>query len=112
MALLGVILAKAFEPPSTRDFVFDYIVGPVKIFGIEFGLNYIMILLFIAVTATLLFFYVAFRKPQIVPSKYQTLVEAGVEFVRTQVVMQMIGPEGMPFLAFLSTLFFFIFFGN
>jgi F-type H+-transporting ATPase subunit a len=111
-AFLGVILAKAFEPPSTRDFVFDYILGPVKIFGIEFGLNYIMILLFVAVTATILFFYVAFRRPQIVPSKYQTLVEAGVEFVRTQVVMQMIGPEGMPFLAFLSTLFFFIFFGN
>src|SRR5438445_5570108 len=102
----GVILAKAFEPPSTRDFVFDYIVGPVKIFGIEFGLNYIMILLIIALSATLLFFYAAFRKPQIIPGKFQVLVEAAVEFIHTQVVMQMIGPEGLPFLAFLSALFF------
>jgi F-type H+-transporting ATPase subunit a len=39
-------------------------------------------------------------------------MESGVEFVRNQVVMQMIGPEGLPFLAFLSTLFFFIFLGN
>lgn len=109
---LGVILAKAFEPPSTRDFVFDYIVGPVKIFGVEFGLNYIMILLLVTVAAMLLFFYVAFRKPQIVPGKFQVLVESAVEFVRTQVVLQMIGPGGLPFLAFLSTLFFFIFFGN
>jgi F-type H+-transporting ATPase subunit a len=36
----------------------------------------------------------------------------GVEFVRNQILIQMIGPEGMGFLAFLSTLFFFIFFGN
>jgi F-type H+-transporting ATPase subunit a len=112
IALLGAVLAKAFEPPSTRDFVFDYIVGPVKIFGIEFGLNYIMILVIIAVSATLLFFYAAFRNPKIIPGKFQVLVEAAVEFVRVQVVTQMIGPEGLPFLAFLSTLFFFIFFGN
>ena len=112
ISFLGVILAKAFEPPSTRDFVFDYILGPVKIFGIEFGLNYIMILLFIAFSATLLVFYVAFRKPQIVPGKFQLLMESAVEFVRIQVVVQMIGPEGLPFLAFLSALFFFIFFGN
>jgi F-type H+-transporting ATPase subunit a len=109
---LGLILAKAFEPPSTRDFVFDYILGPVKVFGIEFGLNYIMILLFIAFSATLLVFYVAFRKPQIVPGKFQLLMESAVEFVRIQVVVQMIGPEGLPFLAFLSALFFFIFLGN
>jgi F-type H+-transporting ATPase subunit a len=109
---LGVMLAKAFEPPSTRDFVFDYLVGPVKIFGIEFGLNYIMILLIIALSATLLVFYLAFRRPQVVPSKFQTLMESALEFVRTQIVIQMIGPQGLPFLAFLSTLFFFILFGN
>src|SRR5205823_13061308 len=56
--------------------------------------------------------YLAFRKPTIVPGKFQVLMEGAVEFVRTQVVIQMIGPEGLPFLAFLSTLFFFIFFGN
>jgi F-type H+-transporting ATPase subunit a len=112
ISFLGVILAKAFEPPSTRDFVFDYVLGPVKIFGIEFGLNYIMILLLIAFSATLLVFYVAFRKPQIVPGKFQLLMESAVEFVRIQVVVQMIGPEGLPFLAFLSALFFFILFGN
>jgi F-type H+-transporting ATPase subunit a len=35
-----------------------------------------------------------------------------VEFVRNQIVVQMIGPEGMPFLALLATFFFFVFFGN
>jgi F-type H+-transporting ATPase subunit a len=108
LALLGI----PFHPPSTEDFVFDYVIGPIKIFGIEFGLNYIMILLLIAVSAFVLMFLVAFRKPRIVPGKFQSLMESGIEFVRNQVVMQMIGPEGLPFLAFLSTLFFFIFLGN
>jgi F-type H+-transporting ATPase subunit a len=101
-----------FEPPSTTDFVFDFLVGPVEIFGIEFGLNYIMILLIIAFSATILTFYLAFRKPQIVPGKFQLVMESGLEFVRNQIVIQMIGPDGLPFLAFLATLFFFIFFGN
>ncbi|MGH2555830.1 MAG: F0F1 ATP synthase subunit A [Actinomycetota bacterium] len=106
------LLAVPFHPPSTEDFVFDYVIGPVKIFGIEFGLNYIMILLLITVSTFFLMFLVAFRKPRIVPGKFQSLMEAGIEFVRNQVVMQMIGPQGLPFLAFLSTLFFFIFIGN
>lgn len=106
------LLAVPFHPPSTEDFVFDYLIGPVKIFGIEFGLNYIMILLLITVSTFFLMFLVAFRNPRIVPGKFQSLMEAGIEFVRNQVVMQMIGPQGLPFLAFLSTLFFFIFIGN
>ena len=106
------LLAVPFHPPSTEDFVFDYILGPVKIFGVEFGLNYIMILLLITITTFFLMFFVAFRKPRMVPGTFQSLMEAGIEFVRNQVVMQMIGPQGLPFLAFLSTLFFFIFLGN
>jgi F-type H+-transporting ATPase subunit a len=40
------------------------------------------------------------------------LMETGIAFVREQIAMQMIGPEGLPFLPFLATLFFFIFLGN
>jgi F-type H+-transporting ATPase subunit a len=39
-------------------------------------------------------------------------METGMEFVRQQVVMQMIGPDGLKYLALLSTFFFFIFLGN
>ena len=106
------ILGVPFHPPSTEEFLFDYIVGPWEVFGIEFGLNYIMILLLAAVAAFVLLFYLAFRDPKVVPGKFQSIMESGVEFVRNQIVMQMIGPQGLPFLPLLATFFFFIFLGN
>jgi len=110
--ITGGVLAKAFEPPTTKDFVWDPWFGPVKILGIEFSFTFIHLLLLIAFLTTVLFFVAAFRRPKVVPGKFQSLAEMGVEFVREQILLQMIGPEGMAFLPFLATLFFFIFFGN
>jgi F-type H+-transporting ATPase subunit a len=104
---LPAILAVAFEKPSTHDFVWSCYVGH----GYT-CFNFIMLLLVISVVAFLLMFYTAFRNPQIVPGKWQAAMEGGVQFVREQVVMQMIGPQGIPFLAFLATLFFWIVLGN
>ena len=112
MSIPSPVLAVPFHPPSTEDFVFDFRVGPVEVLGIKIGLNYIMILLILAFTAFVLFFLLAFRRPQMIPGKFQSLAEMLVEFVRNQIVIQMIGPEGLPFMALLATLFFFIFFGN
>ena len=47
-----------------------------------------------------------------VPGKFQAAVESGLDFVRQEIVHQMIGSEGMRFMPFLATLFFFIFLGN
>jgi F-type H+-transporting ATPase subunit a len=107
-----VLIASAFEKPTTKDFVWDCWGGSVKIGGIDFCFNFIFFLLLVAVSATILFFVAGLRKPEIVPGKFQSLVEMAVEFVRNQIVVQMIGPEGMPFLALLATFFFFVFFGN
>jgi F-type H+-transporting ATPase subunit a len=69
-------------------------------------------LLTLAFVIFILLFIFAFRKPKVVPGKFQTFMESGIDFVREQVVLQMIGPDGLPFLPFLATLFFFIFIGN
>jgi F-type H+-transporting ATPase subunit a len=111
-ALLPPILGVPFEKPTTHDFVWPCWGPPIKIGGVEFCYNFIFFLLTIAFAATILFFYFAFRKPKIVPGKLQAAAETGVEFVRNQIIMQMIGPEGIRFLPYLMTLFFFIFFGN
>jgi F-type H+-transporting ATPase subunit a len=108
LALLGV----AFEKPTTKDFVWDCWSGSIRVGGISFCFNFIFFLLLIAFSATILFFVAGLRKPKIVPGKFQSLVEMGVEFVRNQIVVQMIGPDGMRFLPFLATLFFFILMGN
>jgi F-type H+-transporting ATPase subunit a len=106
------ILGVAFEKPTTKDFVWPCWGGSTKIGGITFCFNFIFLLLTITVVTFILLFVLAFRKPKIVPGKFQLLMEAGVEFVRQQVLLQMIGPEGLPFLGLLATLFFFIFLGN
>ncbi|MCA1727618.1 MAG: F0F1 ATP synthase subunit A [Actinobacteria bacterium] len=102
----------AFEPPTTKDFVFDPWFGPVDVFGVELEFNFITFLALLAVAITVAFFWFGLRKPQVVPGKFQAVVETGIEFVREQIQMSMIGPEGARFLPLLLTLFFLIFFGN
>ena len=106
MTALG-ILGFAFEKPTTKDFVWPCMIGKG-----EFCFNFIMLLLLIAFAATILFFVTGLRNPKVVPGRFQNLVEYGLDFVRTQIGQQMIGPRAEPFMPFLATLFFFIFFGN
>jgi F-type H+-transporting ATPase subunit a len=108
---VAAILAAPFEKPTTKDFVWDCY-SSFDLFGVHFCVNFIYLLLGIAFAAFIVMFVVAFRRPRVVPGKFQALMESGIEFVRDQVMMQMIGPEGLPFLPFLATLFFFIFLGN
>ena len=42
----------------------------------------------------------------------QNIAESSVDFVRNQVIMQTMGADGLGYLPFLATLFFFIFFSN
>jgi F-type H+-transporting ATPase subunit a len=111
LAWLPMFLGVPFEKPTTHDFVWPCWVS-TKIGGFTLCYNFIIFLLTIAVVAFILLFVLALRKPRMVPGKFQLIVESGMELVRTQIMMQMIGPEGVPFLPFLATLFFFIFLGN
>jgi F-type H+-transporting ATPase subunit a len=52
------------------------------------------------------------RKKQMVPKGAQNLAESSVNFLQEGVIMQTVGPDGMKYLPFLATLFFFILFGN
>ncbi len=112
MTSLIATLAVAFEKPTTKDFVWDCWSGSIRIGGIGFCFNFISLLLLIAFSATILFFFAGLRRPRIVPGKFQSLVEMAIEFVRNQIVVQMIGPDGMRFLPLLATFFFFILMGN
>ena len=42
----------------------------------------------------------------------QNTAESGVDFVRNQIIMQTMGPDGLGYLPYLTALFFFIFFSN
>jgi F-type H+-transporting ATPase subunit a len=107
-AILG---AAKFHPPTTKDFLFDCYFS-FHVFGIEFCFNFIIALVTASVLIYLLLFFLAFRKARTVPGKLQSLMELGVEFVREQIAMPMLGPAADRFLALLVTFFFFIFFMN
>jgi F-type H+-transporting ATPase subunit a len=112
LAALPAILAVPFEKPTTKDFVWPCWGPSVNLFGVSFCFNFIFFLLLLTFIVYILLFYFAFRDPKIIPGKFQLVMESGVEFIREQVTLQMIGPQGLPFLPFLATLFFFIFLGN
>jgi len=79
---------------------------------IAFGLNKVGLIYIFATVATLSIFLIGGSKKQMVPRGIQNIAESGVEFVREQVIMQTIGPDGLAFLPVLTTMFFFIFFSN
>jgi F-type H+-transporting ATPase subunit a len=70
----------------------------------------VLVLFTAAVVAAL--FLIGFRNPQIVPRGLQNVLEMGIDFIRNQIILEVIGPEGLRFLPYLTTLFFFVFFCN
>jgi F-type H+-transporting ATPase subunit a len=106
------ILAAVFEPPSTKGFVFRCVGPGLNFLGADLCFNFIIGLVLAAFIAFVLLFYLAFRAPTVVPGKLQSVMEAGIAFVREQVALPMLGHEADRFLPFLCTLFFFILLGN
>lgn len=109
--MISGILAAEFHPPTTKDFVFDCYFS-FHLFGIEFCFNFIIALVTASVLIYLVLFLLAFRKPRTVPGKLQSLMEMGLEFVREQIALPMLGPAADRYLPLLVTFFFFILFMN
>jgi F-type H+-transporting ATPase subunit a len=76
------------------------------------GFNKVAAIYLFATFATLLLFIVAGSRKQMVPRGVQNIAESSVDFVRNQIIMQTIGPDGMGYMPLLATMFFFIFFSN
>jgi len=73
--------------------------------------NYTVFLL-IALVLCLVFFLVASRRMKLVPSGMGNLAEAGVEFVRNSIVLDVMGHEGAKYAPFVITTFFAVLFNN
>jgi F-type H+-transporting ATPase subunit a len=106
------ILAVVFEPPSTKDFVFACWGPSLRIAGFAFCFNFIILLVTLTTLIVLALFFLAFRKPKIVPGRLQSAMEVGIEFVRENIAIPMLGPDADTFMPLLTTFFFFILIGN
>jgi F-type H+-transporting ATPase subunit a len=105
-----VLAADVPFPPSVEDF---YLPSIVPWGGHEsYWFTKITLLLWLSVALLIIFFLVASRKPQLVPTKKQWIAESLYGFVRNNISVDMIGKEGVRFAPYLATLFSFIFIMN
>lgn len=84
-------------------FVFDAIFGQV---------NRTVILTFLAALIVVGLLFFAYRKPRLVPSKFQAAIDGLTGFVRDEVSIGIIGPEGIKYFPYLLSIFLFILVGN
>ena len=92
-----------YPAPSINDFYFK----PIFSIGV-FHFTKPMLLAIVSSALVVTFFFVAFRKPKIVPRGTQNLGEMGVLFVRDQILRPQLGKEGDKYLPFLVSIFFFV----
>lgn len=93
-----------FHAPGIEEFL-----GLPALFfeGTPFEINRIILVRLIAVAIMLLLFYIGLRKARRVPGRGQSIAELAIDFVRVQIVEQLLGEKlGQRFLPLLAAMFF------
>jgi F-type H+-transporting ATPase subunit a len=101
-----VLAADVPFPPSVEDFYLPSILPWGE--HDNYWFTKITALLWVTVALIIIFFLVTYRKPQLVPTKKQWLAESLYGFVRNNIAIEMIGPRGVSFAPYLTTLFSFV----
>ncbi len=99
-----------FSPPSIAEFfppkLFEF--GPDFLGQPLFAMTRINLIMIIMTVALLTFFYFAFRKPAVVPTKIQSLGEIFLDFVRVHISEEVLGHQAKRFNLLLTTMFFMV----
>jgi F-type H+-transporting ATPase subunit a len=105
-----VLAADVPFPPSVEDFYLPSILpwGEHN----NYWFTKVTALVWLTVALIIVFFLVTYRKPKLVPTKKQWLAESIYGFVRNNIAVEMIGPRGVAFAPYLTTLFLFILLNN
>jgi F-type H+-transporting ATPase subunit a len=92
-----------FPAPGLQDFKFDtmFTIGAWHVTKPE-------VLAILCALAVIVFFWVAFKKPQLIPGRMQSLGEMAILGVRDQIVRPQLGRKGDKYLAYMSAMFFWI----
>ena len=98
-----------FHGPSILEFFPD----PIAFEGTPFEINRIILVRWVAVIALLLVFWLGTRRMKVVPGRFQSLVEMGLDLVRVNIADDLLGKkDGRRFLPILTTIFFLVLFMN
>jgi F-type H+-transporting ATPase subunit a len=96
-----------YPAPGIEDFYFK----PLFTIG-SYQFTKPILLMLLSAAIVLVVFWLAFRKPKLVPRGIQNVGELGVLTVRDQILRPQLGSKGDRYLPFLVTLFFFIWLMN
>lgn len=80
-----------------------------NIFG---QVNRTIMLMFLAAIIVVALLFFGLRKPRLAPSKFQLAIEQVVGFVKDEISLGIIGPEGVKYFPYLLAIFMFILVGN
>src|SRR5689334_14736403 len=100
--MLRTVASEVPWPPSVEEFFPPAIAGP------DHWFTKFTLFLWVSVALILIFFLVAYCKPQLVPTRTQWLAESVYGFVRDGIAKDMIGSRGVAFAPYLPTLFVFV----
>ncbi|MDT0179637.1 F0F1 ATP synthase subunit A [Microbacterium sp. ARD31] len=100
--------APEFKGPSISEFF------PETLFQIGFlEVNRIHLIQFLSTIAIVLIFWLGTRRMTVVPGRFQSVVEMGLDFVRVNIAEDLLGKkDGRRFLPILTTIFFMVLFMN
>ncbi|MDJ1113039.1 F0F1 ATP synthase subunit A [Microbacterium dauci] len=100
--------APEFHGPSISEFF------PEAVFQIgDLVINRIHLIQFLATIAIVLIFWLGTRRMTVVPGRFQSIVEMGLDFVRVNIAEDLLGKkDGKRFLPILTTIFFMVLFMN
>jgi F-type H+-transporting ATPase subunit a len=92
-----------FPAPGLQDFDFQtlFTIGAWHVTKPE-------VLAILAALVVIVFFWVAFAKPKMIPGKTQSLGEMAIVAVRDQIIRPQLGSKGDKYLAYISAMFFWI----
>ena len=92
-----------FPAPGLQDFDFQtlFTIGAWHVTKPE-------VLAILAALVVIVFFWVAFRKPTMIPGKTQSIGELAILAVRDQIIRPQLGAKGDKYLAYISAMFFWI----
>lgn len=92
-----------YHAPSISEFFYD----PILLDGTPFAINRIVVLMLLMTAIVGVFFVTAFRRPQVVPRGIQNVGEVALDFVRIQIVEEIMGKkDGARFLPIITAIFF------
>ncbi|MEV7445198.1 F0F1 ATP synthase subunit A [Streptomyces sp. NPDC091204] len=95
-----------FPAPGLHSFLFQPIFGDADS---NLYFNKTMLLALLGSVIIVGFFWMAFRKPKVVPGKLQMVAEAGYDFVRRGIVYETLGKkEGEKYVPLMVSIFFFV----